>query len=114
MTKLGLINNTSSKGGKKIRQHLCVLITASDSEVFISSDPSSSEGNCLSQKFIFPCLHSESTHQNIQLTQGLAVCMGILMQLITSESTEQKGKDIRLFAKSRIKKKVLRGKETYL
>lgn len=65
--------------------------------VFISSYHSPSRGNCLSQKFIFSCLHSESRHQNIQLTQGLCVYTGILMQLITTESTEQKAKDIIIF-----------------
>lgn len=95
------------KRGKKPQQQsephsVCILITASDSPRCLSALINAPfEANCLSQKWISPCLHSESRHQNIQLTQGLCVCMGILKQLITTESTEQKGKDIIIFTPSR-------------
>lgn len=48
--------------------------------------------NCLWQKVIFPCLHSESRHQKIQLTQGLDVCMGIFKQLSYKWINRAKGK----------------------
>lgn len=67
-------------------------------KVCLSSSLSSSEGNCLAQKFILPCLHSEPRHKNTQLTVLLRVRTAILLQLITLKSTGQKGTDIMKFS----------------